>query len=126
MTTKPLNEIREVAESIPKAGEGALIGLAVGGVTGFLTGILAYPENNFWETLGQLFSSDEDVSPKISKKAVPLMIGITAGGAAIGALVGAGHQKTVYGGFAKVAVYPEIIPIPGKTNGLMLTWAVPF
>ncbi len=96
LSGKPLTEIKEVAESMPKAGEGSLIGGAAGLVVGLLTGILAYPENSFWDTFNQLFSSEEGPFPKISKRAIPLIISITVAGTGIGALEGARYKRTVY------------------------------
>lgn len=126
LTGKPLKEVTEVAESMPKAGEGSLIGGATGLVVGLFTGILAYPENNFWDTFSQLFSSEEEGFPKINKKAIPIIISITVAGAGIGALEGAGHKRTVYGGRAKVAVYPEMIPVSDQHHGYLLTWSITF
>ncbi len=126
LTGKPLTEIKEVAESMPKAGEGSLIGGAAGLVVGLLTGILAYPENSFWDTFNQLFSSEEGPFPKISKRAIPLIISITVAGTGIGALEGARYKRTVYGGRAKVAVYPEILPVSDQHHGYLLTWSITF
>jgi hypothetical protein len=110
-------------------GRGALAGTTLGLFSGVIVGFLAYPENNFLETLlKMLFPNEEEEPPHLSKKAIPLIAGFTAGGAVIGTLAGLATVKEefVIDHSVSVSFAPEIFSSYAYQPGIMLKAIIRF
>jgi hypothetical protein len=125
MIRKPVSEIKEITEPDPKILNGLAIGAGIGLFTGLITGALAYPENSFLETLVQIFNAENDF-PRISKKAIPVVVGFTVAGSAIGTLVGLDNKRTVYRIGDAVQVHTELFPVQGQHQGFLMTLSLTF
>jgi hypothetical protein len=125
----PLSEISLITETHRHMGYNALMGGATGLVSGLLVGLLAYPEENTLTTIIELLFQDEDSEgPKISKKAIPLILGTTAAGALLGTFVISKNDRKVIYRKNDVAVsfVPEIYATPDFKPGYMVTARIRF
>jgi hypothetical protein len=120
----PLSEISRIQKFKPKPLEGAGYGLGCGGFLGYFTGLLAYPEDNFFETLRIIFSNDENEDwPRFSKKATPILMGCCLAGAVVGTLIGLSSykQQNIFQTELTIGMNPEIINLTGEKNAFVLT-----
>jgi hypothetical protein len=125
----PLSEVSVVTEIHKHRGQNALIGSTVGMFTGLVAGLLAYPEDNTLITLVQLIFQGEDIdSPKLSPKAIPMILGTTVAGALIGSLITSKKdQEVIYRkNDVTVSFVPEISASPDIHRGYMLTARIRF
>ena len=122
--TIPASDISEITVEKRRRGRNALMGGGCGLVLGMFTGLFVYSEEDFITTLIDLLSSDEESNgPRLSKKAIPLIAGCTAGGALFGALVihSKEDQQVVYRRQISLSFYPEIYDLPGKQPVYLVT-----
>jgi hypothetical protein len=119
----PLDNILSITQMKPQILPGAGYGIVGGGLASAFAGLLIYPEKDFWETLRVLFNNEEGDGPKLSKKAIPIIIGGSLAGAVIGALVGTSSfkEKIIFQNEQSFGFFPEIMNTPGQCNTLMLT-----
>ena len=124
-----LSEVSLITETHMHRGENALVGGLAGLASGLLVGLLAYPEENTLTTIVELlFQGEENEGPKLSSKAIPLIVGTTAAGALIGTIVISKKDREVV--YRKkdinVSFVPEISAAPDVHPGYMLTARIRF
>jgi hypothetical protein len=125
----PLSAVTLVTETHRHRGYNALMGGAIGLVSGLLVGLLAYPEENTLTTLFELlFQGEESDGPKLSKKAIPLVVGATAAGALIGTItITKKDQEVIYKKKdITVSLVPGISATPDLKPGYMVTARIRF
>jgi hypothetical protein len=125
----PLSAVTLVTETHRHRGYNALMGGAIGLVSGLLVGLLAYPEENTLTTIVELlFQVEDSDGPELSKKAIPLIVGATAAGALIGTIVITKKDQEVI--YKKkditVSLVPGISATPDVPPGYMLTARIRF
>lgn len=114
--SEPLANINQIDGKIDRVGMGALIGGLSGLLAGVVAGSIAYPDRSFGEwLLDELTGEEYDRTMK--KEEIPIIVGCTLAGTAIGALAGKGRkEKTVFKRNADIDVFPGMTATPGEAN----------
>ena len=114
VVTESLNGIDHIDGRLHQPGMAAIIGGISGFAVGAIAGGIAYPERSFGDWLIDQING-EDEGHTIKKEEVPIILGCTAAGAGIGALVGiSGKKKTIYQRDVEFDVFPGMSLLPGE------------
>lgn len=117
----PLARIERIGRVKSETLSYSLGGMVGGFFVGVIVGGLVHPERTFWEFLGDKLDKNDEL--RITKKQAPYVIGGTAAGALIGALIGSGRKTdvTVFQRELSLNIYPEFRTFSSQSQGLMFT-----